>query len=338
MSRYARQILFSDIGEVGQERLSSACVVILGCGALGSIQAEILARAGVGKLKIIDRDVLEESNLQRQALYDEQQVEERLPKVIAALQRLRKINSSIEIEGEIADITSQNIESFIDGADLVLDATDNFETRFVLNDACLKHNIPWIYGACVSSYGLSMNILPQRTPCLRCVFEEMPPPGSLQTCDTAGVIAPIVNVIASIQCTEALKILVGADEDLRPGMLNVDLWDGRFIPVEMKEPRSDCPACQHQQWDYLSGKHSQNTTVLCGRNTVQLMPSQRQSVDLKELAERLKGQGRVTHNPFLVRFEIESSIITVFPDGRALIEGTKKASEARSIYAKWIGA
>jgi adenylyltransferase/sulfurtransferase len=336
--RYNRQILFPGIGDQGQQRLTESTVLLVGCGALGSTQAELLARAGVGHIILFDRDVLEASNLQRQQLYDESDVLAQLPKAIAAKQRLERINSSIRITAHTNDLTAATIEDALKGVDLVLDGTDNFETRFLVNDACLKHNIPWIYGACVSSYGLVMTIIPEQTPCLRCVFEEMPPPGTLQTCDTAGVIAPIVNVIASLQCTEALKYLTGRHDKLRKGLLNVDLWENTFVPVGLSQPREACPACQQREYTYLKGEHAQQTTVLCGRNTVQVMPASPSSIDLGQLATQLSPHGKVTQNPFLLRLALEDKTITVFPDGRALIEGTKQAAEARSLYARYIGA
>lgn len=337
MDRYSRQVLYPGIGEEGQQKLAASTVLLVGCGALGSSQAETLARAGVGTLLIVDRDVLEASNLQRQCLYDEQQVERRLPKAAAAAERIAQINSTITVDTTALDLNKDNIVPLVERADLVLDGTDNFETRFLLNDACIKTHTPWIYGACVGDYGLTMNIIPKQTPCLRCIFEEMPPPGTLQTCDTAGVIGPIVSIIASLQCTEAIKWLVGAKEKMRKGLLNVELWESSFTPVQITAPRPNCPACQEEALVYLSGQHGQQTTVLCGRNTVQVMPTAQTSVDLKQLAGQLEAHGKLTQNPFLVRLELDELALTVFPDGRALVEGTKDRAEARSLYARYIG-
>ncbi|HAA58101.1 MAG TPA: thiamine biosynthesis protein ThiF [Myxococcales bacterium] len=336
-TRYVRQEMFAHIGQEGQQRIAASKVLIVGCGALGAAQANLLARAGVGKLILVDRDILDWSNLQRQLLYDESQTEAGLPKVIAAQQRLQQINSAIEIDAHILDITASNIAQYVKQADLVLDATDNFETRFLLNDVCLKLGVPWIYGACVGSYGLSMNIIPHKTPCLRCLFESIPAPGTTPTCDTAGVIGPIVSMIASIQCAEALKFLVGDKAALREGVVNVDLWQNQLHQLQLTLPRPDCPACQKQEWEYLHGERRHTTTVLCGRNTVQVTPQQDEPFSLDNVAAQLAQIGPTTHNAFLVRCTLPEHVLTVFRDGRALIEGTSDPSEARSIYARYIG-
>lgn len=337
-SRYARQVLFSPIGKEGQAKLAAARVLIVGCGALGSASANLLARAGVGHLSLLDRDILSWSNLQRQLLYDEAQVEAGLPKAVAAVARLQQINSEISLREIVADITPQNIEKHLKDIDLVLDATDNFETRFLLNDACLKHRIPWIYGACVAGYGLMMNILPGTTPCLRCLFEEPPTPGTTPTCDTTGVLGPIVTTIASLQCTEALKLFTGHHDKLRPGVFHIDLWEGHSYTLSLTTPREGCPACQQQRWDYLSGQQHAQTSQLCGRNTVQISPASPQELDFTQLATQLATQGEVTQNAYLLRCRMPSLTLTLFRDGRALIEGTDDPSIARGIYAKMLGS
>ncbi len=335
--RYSRQILFSEIGAEGQERLERSHVLVVGCGALGSSQAELMARAGVGRLTLLDRDILEASNLQRQLLYDEAQVEQGLPKAIAAQQRLQQINSDIQIEGIPTDVRPVNVEHLLQDVDLVLDGTDNFETRLLLNDACIKHALPWIYGACVGSYGVTMPILPKKTPCLRCLFDTMPLPGTAQTCDTTGVIGPIVTTISSLQCTEALKYLTGRHDAIRRTLFHIDLWDNHFASIKVKAPREDCPACQLEQWEYLKGQHHPKTAVLCGRNTVQVLPPLTQSLDLKKIASQLQAHGTVQSNDYLLRCNLKSHTLTLFLDGRALIEGTQSPTEARAIYARFLG-
>ncbi|TNE51067.1 MAG: thiazole biosynthesis adenylyltransferase ThiF [Deltaproteobacteria bacterium] len=337
MERYSRQQLFADIGEEGQRKLQQSHVLVVGCGALGSTQAELMARAGVGRLTLLDRDILELSNLQRQLLYDERQWNEKLPKAAAAAQRIRQINSDVDVRGIVTDVRPVNIEHYLKDVDVVLDGTDNFETRLLLNDACVKHNIPWVYGACVGSYGVMMPILPKRTPCLQCVFEAMPLPGTAQTCDTAGVIGPIVTTISSMQCAEALKILVGDHEAVRRTLLHIDLWDNHFASIKLGAPRENCPACQQQRWEYLQGKHHPTTAVLCGRNTVQVLPPQTEPLDLATIASRLEPYGTVQRNEHLVRCAMTEHTLTLFADGRALVEGTQDPTEARTLYARYIG-
>lgn len=337
MERYSRQILFPGIGNTGQQSLLHSHVLIVGCGALGSTQAELLARAGVGQITLLDRDVLEESNLQRQLLYDETQLQQRLPKAIAAQQRLQQINSEITVVGIPTDVRPVNIEYYLRNVSLVLDGTDNFETRLLINDACIKHNIPWIYGACVGSYGVTLPILPGQTPCLRCIFDTMPLPGTTQTCDTAGVIGPIVTLIASLQCAEALKILTRQWDDIRRTLFVIDLWDNHTSSIKMGKRREDCPACQHQQWEYLQGQHHATTAILCGRNTIQILPTSSHPVDLTQIAQQLRPHGIVQQNAYVVRCQMPLHHITLFADGRALIEGTQDPAEARVIYARYIG-
>ncbi|MCI0525839.1 MAG: ThiF family adenylyltransferase, partial [Nitrospira sp.] len=272
LERYSRQVFFPSIGEEGQRRLLNSYVALMGCGALGTVIASSLARAGVGRLKIVDRDFVEENNLQRQILFDEDDVKENLPKAVAAHRKLEKINSHIQIESLVTDVNPTNVEGIIKGADLVMDGTDNFETRYLINDACVKHKIPWIYGACVSSYGLSMSIIPYQTPCLRCVLETAPPAGATPTCDTAGVIGPIVNTIASLQVTAGLKILTQNWKTLRPEIVMVDIWEGTFTKADISNSReaSNCPACKQGKFEFLEGQEGSHFTVLCGRDAVQI--------------------------------------------------------------------
>jgi adenylyltransferase/sulfurtransferase len=272
-------------------------------------------------------------------MFDESDAEAHLPKAVAARARARRINSDIEVEAVVADVNFTNVESLIKDADLALDGTDNFETRYLINDACVKLDKPWIYGAAVSSHGLTMTILPGRTPCLRCVFETAPPPGSSPTCDTAGVIMPIISAVASIQSAEALKILTGNLDRLHGGMIQFDLWQWSYAKLNLDglRERSDCRCCRHRIFDYLNAETKQLTTTLCGRNSVQIMPGENLHLDLDRLAERLRPSGEVSLNKFLLRFKAAGCEITVFPDARSIIRGTNDAAEARSLYAKYIG-
>lgn len=331
--------MFGGIGPDGQRRLGQAHVVCLGCGALGSVAANTLARAGVGRLTIVDRDIVEESNLQRQVLFDEDDVREALPKAIAAERRLRRVNSQIDVRGVVADAHHANIEALIAGADLVIDGADNFETRFLLNDACVKHGIAWIYGACIGSYGLSMVVIPGETPCLRCVVEGAPPPGLTPTCDTSGVIGPVVNMIASIQCAEALKLLTGQAHLVNRDMVTVDVWDARVQRMKVHALRDlgACPCCSHRRFEHLAAEHASQTTTLCGRNSVQISFPDDHTIDFDTVSARLAAVGRVQRNAFLLRCTIDTYEVTVFRDGRAIVEGTREPSVARSVYAKYIG-
>jgi molybdopterin-synthase adenylyltransferase len=339
LERYSRQVLFEGIGEAGQERLLTSKAVIIGCGALGAMQIETLARAGVGRLRIVDRDFVDYSNLQRQVIYDEQDAASQIPKAIAARERVRRINSDIEIEAIVADVNHTNIESLLEETDIVLDGTDNFETRFLINDACVKLSIPWIYGAAVGSYGLTMAVLPGSTPCLRCVFEKAPPPGSSPTCDTAGVILPIISMVAAIQSAEALKILTGNLDRLHGGLIQIDVWQGTHTKLNLSGlmEQADCRCCRHRVFDYLNAGTRQLTTTMCGRNSVQIVPGTDLKIDLGELAERLRRSGEVSANRFLLRFKASGYEMTIFPDARSIIHGTKDEGVARSLYAKYIG-
>src|SRR5262245_14272024 len=338
-SRYSRQVLFSEIGIGRQQRLADSLVVILGCGALGTVQAEALCRAGVGRLRIVDRDFVEESNLQRQTLFTEADARDSLPKAVAAQRRLRQINSEIEVEALVADINAGNIEALVQGATCILDATDNFETRFLINDAAVKHQIPWVYGAAVGSYGVSMTVLPEVTPCLRCVLESLPVPGSSPTCDTAGVLSPIVNVVASVQVAEALKILSGNIRRINRRMLCFDVWENSYRQIEIATVRNEgsCPCCQLRRFEFLEGVRSSAATTLCGRDSVQITVRDGSGLNLKELAQRLKAVGKVQINEFLLRLTVDQFEIAVFPDGRGIVRGTKDAQVARSLYARYVG-
>jgi adenylyltransferase/sulfurtransferase len=335
--RYSRQTLFREIGKEGQEKLLNSRVLLVGCGALGCSHAETLARAGVGKLRIADRDFVEFSNLQRQTLYSESDAKERLPKAIAAKKRLSEINSEIEIEAFVADINHSNIESLIKDCDLILDGTDNFQTRYLVNDACVKHDKTWIYGAAVSSYGTTMTIMPHETPCLRCIFEEMPNAGTTPTCDTAGVIAPIISIISSLQTTEALKILTGNSDKLHKSLIQYDVWENDWRRIKPGKPNPDCKTCAQSDFEFLETETPEFSAVLCGRSAVQIVPPRPADLDLQTLAEKLKNIGDVKLNEYLLRLTVGEYELTVFRDARAIIRGTDDVSIARSIYARFIG-
>ena len=337
MERYSRQILFEGIGEAGQRRLLEARVCVIGCGALGTAQAEALARAGVGRLRIVDRDFVEASNLQRQTMFTEKDASERLPKAIACARHIAEINSEIDVEPIVADATHANIEKFIEGCDVVVDGTDNFATRFLINDACVKHEVSWIYGAAVSSYGVTMTVRPHVTPCLRCVLEEPPPAASAPTCDTAGVIMPIISVVAAVQVSEALKLLTGKQESLHNSLMHFDVWNNEWRRMKLGEPAKDCRTCALGEFESLETETSEFAAVLCGRNAVQISPSQAVRVDFVKLAERLRGAGEVKFNDYLLRFRAGDYELTVFQDARSIIRGTDDVPTARSLYAKYIG-
>ncbi len=341
LERYSRQMLVSGIGEEGQRRLLASRVLVCGCGALGSVLADSLARAGVGFLRIVDRDFVELSNLQRQVLFDEDDVAARLPKSIAAAGKLARINSDITLEPIVADIDHTNILKYFEGIDLVVDGTDNFEVRFLVNDASLETSTPWVYGGCVGSHGQTMAIFPGESACLRCLIQDVPPPGSAETCDTAGVLGAAINVVASLQTVAALKILTGRADEVEPVLTVVDVWDGTYRQMGMGDlrERSGCQACIEGERTWLRGERGTETTVLCGRNAVQVAPPPGLSLSLEELAKRLEGVGQVTANPYLLRLLVADSEmdLTVFSDGRAIIKGTDDLGVARSLYARYIG-
>lgn len=335
--RYSRQILFAGLGREGQARLSAARVLVVGCGALGSSQAEALARAGVGHLRIVDRDFVEESNLQRQTMFTERDARERVPKAVAAARRIREINSDVKVEPHVADVHHANIESLIHACDLVIDGTDNFATRYLLNDACVKHEINWIYGAAVGSYGVTMTVRPHQSPCLRCVFEETPPAASAETCDTAGVIMPIISVVAAVQVSEALKLLAGRTDALHRALMQFDVWQNVWRRIKLSDPAPDCPTCAHARYDTLQADAVELASVLCGRNAVQISPRHAARVNLPALAERLRPAGDVHLNEYLLRLRTGDYELTVFQDARAIIRGTDDAATARSLYARYVG-
>jgi molybdopterin/thiamine biosynthesis adenylyltransferase len=337
IDRYSRQILFAGIGAEGQDRLRAARALIIGCGALGSAQAETLGRAGVGRLRIVDRDFIELSNLQRQTMFTEADAADRLPKVIACANHLREINSDVNVEPEIADVNHSNIERLIQDCDVVIDGTDNFSTRYLINDACVKHDLPWIYGAAVGSYGVTMTIRPNVTPCLRCIFPEAPAAASAPTCDTAGVIMPIINIVAAVQVTEALKLLGGRVEDLHGSLMQFDVWRNEWRRISIGKPGKDCPTCSARDFATLRSDSREFAAVLCGRHAVQVSPSQPARLDLAELSQRLAAAGEVNGNDYLLRFRTGEFEMTVFQDARSIIRGTDDITTARSLYAKYIG-
>jgi adenylyltransferase/sulfurtransferase len=339
-SRYDRQARFAPLGEVGQRQLASARGLVCGCGALGSVIAETLVRAGVGFVRIVDRDFVELNNLQRQVLYDEQDVADGLPKAIAAVNKLRRINSEIEIEPVVADVTHHNIAQLAGDVDAIVDGTDNFATRFLVNDFAIKHNKPWVYGGCIGAEGQSMTILPGETACLACLMADVPPPGTTPTCDTAGIIGPIVNVVASIEAAEALKILSGNREAVSRRLTIIDLWDNqaRHVDLTKLKQNSDCRACKQHDFTWLSGASGETSAVLCGRNAVQLSAPPGTTISLDALAARLKGVGRIQQNAFLLRCYVGEHILTVFPDGRTIVGGTNDIATARTVHARYVGA
>jgi molybdopterin-synthase adenylyltransferase len=335
--RYSRQILFSGIREEGQARLLHSRVLVVGCGALGSAQAESLARAGVGNLRIVDRDFVEASNLQRQTMFTERDALERTPKAIAAANHIREFAASTNVEPEIADVNNSNIERLINHCDLVLDGTDNFATRYLINDACVKHDVDWIYGAAVGSYGVTMTIRPHLTACLRCVFEEAPPAASAPTCDTAGVIMPIISIVAAVQVAEALKLLTGQDESLHRSLMQFDVWRNEWRKINPGPPTPGCITCSLGRFETLEASAGDLAAVLCGRNAVQISPAQATRLDFVQLAARLKATGEVKFNDYLLRFRTGEFEMTVFQDARSIIRGTSEVKTARSLYAKYIG-
>jgi molybdopterin/thiamine biosynthesis adenylyltransferase len=333
--RYSRQILFRGIGAEGQKRLASARVAIVGCGATGSAVASLLARSGVGHLRIIDRDYVEPSNLQRQSLFDENDARESLPKAIAAARRIAAFNSRIVAGPQVADLTPENIASLLADVDLILDGTDNFETRYLINDFAVERNLPWIYAAAVGSYGVTLNVLPGQTACLTCVFPDSPQ-GTFETCETAGILNSAVNLIASIEASEALKFLVGAHDRLRRTLLSFDVWTNERAELQAAQPRPGCRACGERDLIHLEGKGRPHIT-LCGRNSVQIHERHR-PVDFSEMNQRLTPHGTVRHNDFVLKFWRDPYEMTLFPDGRAIIKGTTDTGIARSIYARFVGS
>ncbi|BBH21519.1 thiamine/molybdopterin biosynthesis protein MoeB [Paenibacillus baekrokdamisoli] len=338
--RYSRQSRFAPIGQEGQRLLSNSRAVVVGMGALGSVAAQHLVRSGVGYVRIIDRDILELSNLQRQVLYNEEDVHRLLPKAEAAAGHLRSINSEVIISPVITDLTAYNAESLLGDVDLIIDGSDNFTVRYLLNDISQKLAIPWIYGGVVGASGMTMTFLPGQTPCFSCLFPNEPPAGSVDTCETAGVLSTAVDIIASIQATEALKWLSGNRDELHGTLFQVDLWHHRFMPLNVSgSRRTDCPSCQLRQFTRLDHNASEPTAAaLCGRNTIQITHGRSAFVDLEVLAKRLARVGTIERNPFLLRYRRDETFTAVlFSDGRALIQGTEDPIIAKRIYSEIYG-
>lgn len=348
IDRYHRQMLLPQIGAAGQARLRKAAALLVGCGALGSMIAEQLVRAGIGRLLLADRDIVELTNLQRQVLFEEEDVREQAPKAVAAERRLRRVNSEVKIDARVTDVHAGNVEELAGcgdrgpAVDLILDGTDNVDTRNLLNDVSIKHTIPWIYGACVGTEGRCMAIMPPEGPCLRCVFPEPPAAAELPTCDTAGVLGSAAAVVASLQVTTALRVLLGHAVPDQESLITVDLWRGRFHAIPLNgAKRPDCPTCGQREFPYLDGAQSGRSTSLCGRNAVQVRSADGRSVDLSRMAAKLSQIGRVQQTPYLLRcalHELREIQLTVFPDGRAIIQGTADFERARSIYARFVGS
>lgn len=333
--RYSRQILFPGIGEQGQQKLLAAHVAVVGCGATGAAVAGLLARAGVGTLTMIDRDYVEWSNLQRQVLFEEDDAAEALPKTVAAKRRIAGFNRHIQVEAHVADLVPGNIHTLLQPAQVVLDATDNYETRFLLNDYAVEQNKPWIYAGAIGSYAVTMNILPGETACLACIFQE-PPGGAVETCDTGGILNPAVNLAASLEAAEAMKWIVGAKQQMRRTLFSCDVWSNERSEVDASRPRPDCPVCGERKFQHLAGTARPQIT-LCGRNSVQIHEHNR-PMDFAELEVKLRPHGTVQRNALLLRFDRGSHRITVFQDGRAIVQGTTDIGVARSLYARFIGS
>lgn len=334
LDRYSRQVIFPGIGKEGQETLGRSTVVVIGCGALGTVAATALARAGIGTLRIIDRDFIEYHNLQRQILFDEEDVRLQLPKAIAAERHLKAANSAIEVEGIVADVNYRNVERLVGGADVIVDGLDNLETRYLINDVSLKHGLPWIYGAAVSSCGMLMAVLPGRTPCIRCLFPSLPPAGQNGTCDTAGVVNGAPMTVGALQSAEAIKVLLGIET---MGLIHIDVWSGDLRRLHIdSEPSADCPAC-HGHYEFLEAQLGTRTTSLCGQNAVQVLGTGDATLSFADVARSLRPIGRVDYNDFMLRFVVDGHEIVIFPDGRAIVKGTDDESVARGLYAKYVG-
>lgn len=333
-SRYSRQSRFAPVGPEGQARIRAASVALVGCGALGTVEAEILVRAGVGRLRIIDRDFVEWSNLQRQFLFEESDAAEGLPKAVAAARRLARVNSEVVLEPLVADLTPANIGELLEGAELILDGSDNFEVRFLTNDFAVSSRVPWIYCAAVGSYGLKLAIVPGRTACLRCVYPE-PPQGSQPTCETEGVLGPVTAAMAALAAGDALKLLALGPDTVTARMTTVDVWSGEIRQTAPPARDPDCPCCVRRDFVHLNGQRRAPIS-LCGRNAVQIHERFR-PVDLQDLARRLAPLAAVRANDFALRASIDSYELTVFPDGRAIIKGTTDPAVARSLYSRYVG-
>ncbi len=340
LARYDRQMRYTPLGEAGQQKLVESTALIVGCGALGSVIAQTLARAGVGTLRIVDRDFLELSNLQRQVLFDEADVAAGLPKAIAAAAKLRAINSEITIEPHVVDLTHKNIAALANNCGVVVDGSDNFEVRFLVNDYAISTGTPWVFGGCLGAEGQTMTIVPTKSPCLACVIPEPPPPGSTPSCDTAGILGPAINVIASIEACEAIKILSGNIDAVATGMTVIDVWYHRLRTINFNSlsVAGGCYVCGHREFYWLRGERGSRAAVLCGRNAVQLRPDEPRKLDLARVAVGLKSVGELLCNNYLLRLDVDDYSLTLFPDGRAIIVGTDSESTARSLYARYFGS
>lgn len=338
--RYSRQMRFGPLQGDKQQKLAQSRITICGCGALGTVLANHLVRAGVGFVRVVDRDFIETHNLQRQILFDEVDVADNLPKAEAAARKLRLINSQVTIEPVVTDIDHTNILDLTSDVDLILDGTDNFETRYLINDAAVKQGKPWIFGGVIGSEGQTMTILPGQTPCLRCVVETSPPPGMTPTCETAGVLGPAVSVVASFEAVEAIKILTGCHDAINPHLIMFDVWNWSFrqLKIAALKDKVDCPTCKRREFEWLEGKLGSHTTSLCGRNAVQVVARRPEPLNFTELAGRLGSLGEVRHNAYMLRFGVETYEFTVFPDGRAIIKGTNDIAKAKTLYAQYVGS
>lgn len=336
--RYSRQTRFAPLGADGQARLAAGRVAVVGCGALGSVVAMALVRAGVGFVRLIDRDVPERSNLPRQVLFDEGDVAAGLPKAVAAARHLREINSAVGIEPAVADLTAATAASLLGGVDTIVDGTDNFEARFLVNEWCCQHGLPWVHGGAIGAEGRVLTILPGRTACLRCLVPEPPAPGALPTCDTAGIIGPAALVVGAVEAAEVIKLLAGVHDKTTSRMLVCDLWENVWRTIDLSALAAQgCPTCRSGDYPWLEGRLGGRPTALCGRDAVQVLPAT-QGIDLVALASRLAGVGSVTANPWIVRAQVEPGIeLAVFADGRAIVSGTRDEARARSIVAKYVG-
>jgi adenylyltransferase/sulfurtransferase len=334
-SRYSRQSRFAPLGPEGQARIRRASVAVVGCGALGTVEAEILVRAGAGRVRLIDRDFVEWSNLQRQFLFEESDAAEGLPKAIAAARRLGKVNSEVVLEPFVADLTAANIDDLLDGVDLLLDGSDNFEVRYLINDYAVRAGVPWIYAAAVGSYGLKLAIAPGRTACLRCVYPEPPSQGVQPTCETDGVLAPVTGAVASLACGDALKILALGPDSVTARLTTIDAWSGEIRQTAPPARDPDCPCCTRREFPHLDGRRRAPIS-LCGRNAVQIH-ERFHPIDLADLARRLTPFADVRANDFALRASIDAYELTVFPDGRAIIKGTTDPAVARGLYARYVG-
>lgn len=345
--RYHRQTRVAVIGQAGQERLSKARVLLVGCGALGSVIAEQLVRGGIGWLRIADRDLVELTNLQRQVLFDEADAKDSIPKAVAAERRLRQINSTARIDPRVVDVNPTNIEMLCGVAgndkpvDVILDGTDNVAIRYLINDVAVKHGIPWVYGACIGTEGRVAAVVPGVGPCLRCLFETPPPPGSLATCDTAGVLASVAAIVGSIQVISCLKLIVGDSDTAGLPLWTFDLWAGHVRTVQTSDGRrADCPCCGKKRFEFLEAKQIDLMARLCGRQSVQVLPGQALTIDLGKIAERLRPVGQVEVRGYFVRCRLADPAgitLTVFPDGRVLVQGTEDIARAKSICARFAG-